>query len=435
MGKEPLPEIFYHEKSGYWYKHGNRFRNLTTSIVGNLLIQADYSKERYAKGGHGLTELEDAFTRLTINNYVDYAGPLAGHRTGMYKTGDGRKILVTSEPRPTVFMEPQKPKDLDFEHLDHFLSTLLHNKKEGSAQFDHLSLWVKFGADALRDGSFRPGQMCCFAGKSDCGKSLLQALITEMFGGRMAKCYEYMIGETAFNADLCEAEHLVIEDDASSTDWRVRKHFGAKIKQFTVAEQTRVHGKGLKGITLRTYKRMTASCNDEPEELMVMPPLIESLMDKVNLYRCGMGEVPYPNDRARTWNTFMRELPAYLWYCHNLKVPEKWKDRRYGVRAYHNAELFSNLCELAPETMLLNLIDQTLDWHDSPAWKGSAEVLQNELRKKFPVQMDQLIKFPTATGVYLARLRAVYKDRFTSSSPSGKTTWTITAPAPTEEKE
>ena len=81
------------------------------------------------------------------------------------------------------------------------------------------------------------------AGPRDCGKSLLQSLLTILFGGRSAKPYRYMTGETSFNADLFGAEHLVIEDEQPNTDIRARRNFGAQIKEFTSNPMQSCHGK------------------------------------------------------------------------------------------------------------------------------------------------------------------------------------------------
>ena len=105
-----------------------------------------------------------------------------------------------------------------------------------------------------------------------------------MLGGRAAKPTEYMSGRTPFNADLFAAEHLMIEDEYGSTDLRTRREFGARIKDITVNDVQSCHAKNRwQAISLRPFWRLSISLNDEPENLMVLPPVDESLSDKLML--------------------------------------------------------------------------------------------------------------------------------------------------------
>src|SRR5204862_7823749 len=104
--------------------------------------------------------------------------------------------------------------------LRRLLETLLYD-----SHYDQLSYgfaWLKVAYEALRAGVWRPGPALALAGPRNCGKSLLQQLITLILGGRSAKPYRYMRGGTEFNADLFGAEHLCIEDEHCSTDIRSR---------------------------------------------------------------------------------------------------------------------------------------------------------------------------------------------------------------------
>jgi hypothetical protein len=58
-----------------------------------------------------------------------------------------------------------------------------------------------------------------------------------------------MSGATAFNGNLFEAEHLMIEDDVGSFDIRARRHFGAYLKQFTANEGVQHHAKNRQAMT------------------------------------------------------------------------------------------------------------------------------------------------------------------------------------------
>jgi hypothetical protein len=88
-----------------------------------------------------------------------------------------------------------------------------------------------------------PVRLWFWRGRTTAGKSLFQNLLTLILGGRTAKPYQYMMGATSFNADLFEAEHLAMEDEHASTDIRTRRHFGSQLKNVTVNDSQRCHGK------------------------------------------------------------------------------------------------------------------------------------------------------------------------------------------------
>ena len=101
----------------------------------------------------------------------------------------------------------------------------------------------------------------------------------------MASPYQYMTGMTPFNGEMFKAEHLVIEDNAASTDIRARRSFGSLLKTITVNDHQPCYAKGKQAVSLTPFCRLSISVNDEPENLMVLPPIDESIEDKLILLR------------------------------------------------------------------------------------------------------------------------------------------------------
>jgi hypothetical protein len=229
---------------------------------------------------------------------VSYAGKLAGHMAGLVEQ-NGELILVTDSPR---LMEPNQE---EFPTIKKFLDGLLEEQR---IYFD---CWMKIGVESLRSSLIRPGQAIVLAGPKNCGKSVLQnQVITPALGGRSAKPYQFMSGATTFNGNLFEAEHLMIEDDVGSFDIRARRHFGAYLKQFTANEGVQHHAKNRQAMTLKPFWRVSISCNDEPESLMILPPIDESLSDKVIIFQAKKKPMPMPTqtDEIRTEELFWYAL-------------------------------------------------------------------------------------------------------------------------------
>lgn len=346
---------------------------------------------------------------------VDYAGPLAGWSTGLHRIGP-KAVLVTSQITPIQAVKGS------IENFDTFLSELLGE----SAIF--VLYWLKMARESLIEGDFRPGQMLGLFGQSGCGKSFLQTLITAFLGGRMAKPYRYMTGGTQFNSDLAAAEHWAIADEKSSVRIDARREFGAQLKDATVNPEMSVHGKGREAFTAQTFRRLSLSGNHESENLMILPPLDDSILDKVMLFKCSPARLG--KNRKRTLALFMNELPALAWHLDGLKIPAKFADDRYGVRAYHDEELLTAVTGISPEQRLLDLMDEIL-WKRKPAsesgvWEGSAIELERELRSTdFGVVVDKLLHFSSACGVYLQRLANKMPARIESRTNRGKKFWII----------
>ena len=364
----------------------------------------------------GLKAGDEILTESQKENWVDYAGPLAGRPVGLFFTPGGRRILITSAALPV------KPKRMATPGLDKYFGELF-----GADQTPHVLAWLKIALETLRKGSFRPGQLLVLAGPPGCGKSFFHVLCTQLFGGRSAKPYRYMTGRTNFNSDLAGAEHLIIEDENASASITARREFGTAIKDWTVNEEISVHAKGREAITLGFFRRLTLSVNNEPENLMILPPMDGSILDKVMLFNCSPALLS--DDRWKNIEMLMTELPGLAYDLERLKIGRELRDARFGVRAFHNPELLEILTAISPEHRLENLIDEVLKWDKQPdkhCWRGTAEELERELRDSpFAFAVERLVYYSSAMGTYLARLARKNPERYSSVINRGRTQWLI----------
>lgn len=380
-----------------------------------------------AREKDGLSPLEEHLVYLQRNKDVYYVGPLAGHVAGFYEIDESR-ILVTNSPKIIV------PEKGEWPVLDQLLRNLFIDGNHD--QRPYVYGWIKVAFEALRNGKRRPGQALVMAGPHDCGKSLFQNLLTVILGGRSSKPYQYMTGITSFNADLFEAEHLTVEDEHASMDLRSRKHFGTQIKIMTVNETQRCHGKHQKGLMLRPFWRLSVSVNDEPENLMVLPPMEDSLEDKIILLKALRRPMPMPTiteeERAAFWNKLLTELPAFLHFLTSWEIPQELLSRRFGITHFHHPELLAAIDTLAPEYRLLSLIDRELfAAYAGEIWKGKAEDLERFLcndDSPCRVEARKLFSFNTACAVYLGRLQKKHPHRVEYHRTGSTRSWTIHPP-------
>lgn len=420
-GKEP-GEFFDSSNGSFWTK--NSRGEWVCYSEGSLKRILRFNKFADVKEKELLIwKIDKHLTELQTEHDVGYAGPIAGYMPGLQMIC-GQRVLVTTGPKLI------RPAEGKWEFLKAFFDDLLHDEVK------HLYAWIKSALRSLYAGpEFRPGQMLAIAGPAGCGKSLLQAIITEILGGRSAKPYRYMTGETSFNSDLFQAEHLMIEDEAATTDFRIRRTFGSMLKNMIVNITQSLHRKGREALSVSPFWRVTITLNDEPENLMVLPPLDESLRDKVTLLKARMTKFPYVTDDMNGRKEFRQhltsEIPAFLKFLQAWKIPLSMADQRYGVKAFQNIDLLQEVEALSSEARLLELIDTLMIWNvDMQPWKGTARELEERLIEKDKSgRVQKLLTFSSACGVYMSRLLHAYPERVIAHKEGGnRKIWEVRPP-------
>jgi hypothetical protein len=214
--EEPTNYCFDAGRNLYWIKNERGVWIALNETQFKRILRHQGVSPRVPQDSH-VSPLYECLIEIQQTCDVHYAGALAGYSAGIYDMGE-RRILVTESPR---IIEPRRGQ---FKTLRTFITGLL--KDSEFDQIPYLYGWLKVAYETLRAGERRPGQGLVLAGVRDCGKSLLQNIITFILGGRSARPYQFMGGLTPFNSDLFEAEHLMIEDEQASTDIRARRNFG-----------------------------------------------------------------------------------------------------------------------------------------------------------------------------------------------------------------
>jgi hypothetical protein len=227
----------------------------------------------------------------------------------------------------------------------------------------------------------------------------------------------------------------MIEDEPASTDLRTRRAFGAQIKQISGCDTQRCHAKHQQAITLSPFWRLTITLNDEAENLMVLPPIDDSIEDKIILLKASSFTMPMPSgtneERDKFWNQLLSELPSFLHYLRQWQIPDDLKKDRYGINFFHHPAILQEIDALSPEFRLLNIIDKDVFGGELPStWTGTAEDLEVFLTTKgaFQYETRKLLNWNNAAGTYLGRLAKKYPERFSQKHTNKSRIWTIETP-------
>jgi len=419
-------EIYYYDKDRkeYLFQNQRCWLSLTETQFKKNLTALGYNAKRMR--GDKLSEVDNKLIDLREHNDIDYFGSLAGYSKGYYQIGD-KRLLIPDGPKIIY------PKPGDYKLIYSIIDGLLTEESDNT-QINYFLMWLKIAYESLVAKTFRPGQMLVLAGERDCGKSFLQKIITEILGGRSARPYKYMTEKTEFNSDLFLAEHLMIEDEISLVDIRSRRAFGSQIKQFTANDEHRCRPMYRPALTLKPFWRITQSLNDEPENLMSLPVIDESISDKMIILRAYKKPFPMPTakttDRVKFWNAICAQIPALLNLLCKTEIPEEMQADRYGIRYYQNQYILAEISDLAPEKRLLDLIDMCLFATDAMSiteeYELTAHELQTRLLSDTSIQYEarKLLTYNTTCGTYLGRL-AKKSKRIEYIRTSEKRTWKI----------
>lgn len=363
-------------------------------------------------------------TSLQHEKGVDFVGPLAGYPAGLHEY-ENRRLLVTSGPNLPV------PAPGEWPILGRLLENIL-----GDPEHDQLTYWhgwVRITFEALRAQRHKPGQAVVFVGPAEGGKTLLQELITVILGGREAKPYRYMTGKAGFNGEMLGAEHLRIGDENPHTNIQARREFGAQIKNIAVEGTQRIEAKYCEAMNLRPFWRLTISLNDEPENLLVLPPLDEHTLDKLMLFKARKLPMPMPTATPEQRAALTGELPHYLhWLLHEWTMPEALVSQRYGVTHFHHPEIIEGVEGFEPHRELRALIDAEL-FSDptADAWTGTADELELWLTgdsRSHSRPARKLLEGRGSCGRYLGRLSREANGGVKETRTKHRREWTIQPP-------
>ncbi len=471
----PPPEMYYDRKNHCFWVEANdgNWQSITADVAATKLELAGMSAERNGTP----SDTERSLMEIRDNKGVDAAMCISGRQPGV-KEYNGKKVLVTHGFK---LIEPVKGNaSFIYRCLNGLLNADDYEKdpKTGKPDFKRpkpdeqrywqslrLKLWLKFGYLALRDQIEMPGQMPCFLGTPDCGKShiLQHLLITEVLGGRAADAAPYFTGADKFSGDIFSAEHWVLEDFKPCLNFLDNNDFVTSLKKGIVGEFQSARAMRTERMPCKPISRLSLSLNIDEESLRAMPSLVASFTDKVCLFKCFNFEFPIafdtPQDRLKFKAQWMAALPAYIYDMLNTGVPKEWRSRRFGVVEWHHPDLIEALDDISRENQFRQLVMTAVFGGTGPEackaleegqWEGTAVELQAKIlaNKHLAPAGREIMNFSYAAGTLLGKCHGKWPGEFikvarppyVKDGPKRPQTWcikhqpTITSHVPTEEE-
>ena len=408
---------YFHKDNRIWYvnRAGQWINESHDEFTRYLHTACGLSKSRK----NGPSECDTEIVWIHQHNSVDIVTNLAGHFGPKVIEHGNLRILCKNSPKLIVPVEGDYP-----------IITLLLSGMLEPEQYQHNLWWAAQAVDDLYNHRTTMGLASVYCGPVSAGKSLWQDLLTLVLGGRMARPYQFMSGQTSFNAHTFAAEHLMIEDEHSATDLKSRLALGTAIKGLIANEDKQVHAKyQTPFMAPPLFQRLSVSLNNESSNVALLPPGDSSLDHKVSLYDVQCAPMPMPTGTSTEKEIFkaalLAELPCFIWDLLNqTKIPVEWRDNRFGLKAFRSKVILDIMEEHQPEIKLLEYLDLLYfsenehefiktEYHGA-AKEGILSEIEAELRHKdSPVKSsaDDMLRGYGTLGNYLRKLLKSHPHR------------------------
>lgn len=479
--KDGVEKYYYHQEvSRFMRKNAaGQWISLNESAFIRHLRKEHRLRDKPAPGKL-MSPAHDVVWDVENNHRIDYAGVIAGYRSGLHELA-GRRVLVTQDQS---FITPAKG---EWPLIKKYLEGLFCGEEPGAdggpgVKVDQLPWvygWLQHTVQCYYAGRTASGLAFCLAGDVGTGKSFFSLLVRWLLGDRVAKPYKFMMNDDSFNRDLIEAVLQLIDDEnQADTDYKARQKFAGEVKMIVANNEFRVRVMHTDPFAIPVLRRLMVLCNLQGTRLLVLPPLDGDVDDKLSLFKAyapprpagdlstwreGKPTMETPAEQAcwpmpmptrdeeekEAWRAAVRaELPAFLfWLLNEYKMPTHVSGGRFVVRHYHHPALISALHEHSPHVRIWDLLVRSrvvfteyipAAGPDEPAtyvprkegWSGSAGDLEQLLKKSESCQLSKEERSEIKASNWLGRTLELCKLHFGAAYCDDKRTnkgrvWTL----------
>jgi Family of unknown function (DUF5906) len=393
---------FYGAKSTFQVDAGSYFRTISkrstvvSGITRRYMQQGIDQKEAKETASHEVEQRE-------IDGHVEWVGEIAGHKKGVIYSINGKPLLITSSPSLPIPKAGPCPTIIG----------IIRDAFPDDHQRYIFMGWMKGGYMAVKNGVHQPAPLLALAGHAGDGKSLVSYIVKMMLGGRSANPMTAWSKTLPWNDHLVGAELLLLDDCQGSTDHRTRMEFSSHFKSSIYGESVEMNKRNQSSISIRPVWRVMICTNDNPENLLVLPPINTDNADKITLLKISKVNLEIdtstPQGKTQLQNEIIGELGAFANILEAFPIPDHLKDSRSGTKAWQHPELLEKIESTKPETKLAELFMSSFSnrsdlWSDLPRTLTATEVESRLSEGATKAQAGKLFSYPTACGNYLAKL-------------------------------
>lgn len=420
---EAIEDTWFDGKK-YWVKDGRNAWSpvLKEDLMARLRLAGFSHKSR--KQNDPASQIDEVIVYIQDQRRIHGAAPFLFDYDEIVEKGPHRYINTHANLKP---MQPAASGD---PALWPNLNTWFHNFLDDHGSTDYLLAWLqRFYVGSLK-GDPDMGHSLIIAGYPDKGKSLFSTfLLPKIFNGG-ADSGSYLMGLEGFNQDLTQSPVWYIDDNASGATQSEHRRFSEMLKKLSATPKVTARVMYSDPVDIPRVGRIILTTNTDADSLAVIPNLDGNILDKLMIFKMSKSHIPWFLQLAQTEieNTIETELPYFLaWLLNTYEPPAhvvKGASGRYGVHAYHHAEIVSMAKDLSPDMRDWEMIQFWWSLSDQEAWEGNVSAFMGELEAFEPLRVFTRTMNKVSFGRTMAKLSSTYQQ-ITKNVNGGNVTYTI----------
>lgn len=368
-------DLFWDSKR-FWRKIMGYYQSMSKEECVNFL-RVDCSLSMKA-GKNGISPIDLALSHIYNHNRIHAAVPFVMRPSGLIDFM-GKRMLNTYMGQCIVPAEgvQQWGEKGNFPFLSGYLDSFL----DPSDQLEKLLAWAQYYYQTAFNQEPMPGQNIFLMGGVGIGKTLFNRNVIGAAVGGYIDASDYLLNGSVFNSHLLHCPHWCMDDDTPSHSAQAVAKLQAMFKKIAANQQVLSNQKfEVSGMT-EWQGRIGCTTNLDAVSMRIVGPLDNSSLDKTCLFRCSAERrFAFPS-RIETARLIRTELPFFLRWLLDWKVPDHIeRDPRFGFASHHDATLLDQTHQSSPAAPFKELLIDTLNsWFvgqpEAPFWSGTVSQL------------------------------------------------------------
>jgi hypothetical protein len=403
----------------YWKQEpdGRRWTVLSKEDL-RLMLKVKYNLSSFAGKNENASEVDKVTYAIQEQKAVTAAMPFVHFPQGVIRFQGHPYLNISS----VECLEPARDKvawGVNFPWLAEFIDNLF----DPAEQKDYFLSWWKHFYQNAYHRTPQSGQAIFIAGDPGVGKTLLSTMILSRSVGGHIDASSYLLGEEKFTSHVVASPVMSVDDTVPASDSKRHTRYSAMIKKIAANRYHTYEEKFQKAGQVTWLGRVVVTCNLDPESVRLLPNVELSLLDKISLFRCAARkqEKKFPSS-AELETVISQELPYLLRWLLDWEIPEHCiGSSRFGVKSYHESQLFNAALQTSASYSFLELLSDFLSAYaggreeGKEYWEGTSTQLLADMTvderiggiasKYNPNQIASLLGQLKARGYNLDKVR------------------------------
>jgi hypothetical protein len=319
----------YYDGHAFWVKTADGFwQTYNTELLKNRLRVRGLSGTPQ-KGQP--SEVDKAVDHLVENARLDGGYAFLFDEREVVTLGSNR-YLNLSRVRAAPPADGPRTWGQEFPWIAGYLNEIFRGDQLDAFLSWHRHFW--FNAWKCRPSK---GHALFIVGPAGLGKTLLNYHLIGGSVGGYTDCSDFLQGKTEFNKELFESPLGCIDDAVGAADRRSHDVYSQMVKKIVANPRLTYRRMYADPILIPYFGRLVVTLNDDAVSTGMLPTTDGSIVDKMIFLKASARTNPFVGNEEET---IRRELPAYLAFLRDYKVPESLQGEvRFGMKAYKHPEL------------------------------------------------------------------------------------------------